>query len=238
MFKIKIAGINVLIKNKYKYSEYLCREYITDEEYTDFTVFADEKDISAEIENSSILTNAAYAESVCLHREIAERLAEYDAFLLHSALIECDGVGVAFTARSGVGKSTHIMLWQKNFGDRVRIINGDKPIVRFVDGELRAYGTPWLGKENLGENSYCKLSALCFIERGEKNIIIKVPAELAAMPMFSQIYLPQNAANAEKTLELADRFASSVSFYRLACNMEDEAAQVSYDAIIKSEGIT
>ena len=235
MFKIKVAGINVLVKNRYKYSEFLCREYVTDEEHTDFEVSADEKAISIEMENSNIEITVAYAESVCLHREIAERLAEYDAFLLHSALIECDGVGVAFTARSGVGKSTHIMLWQKNFGDRVRIINGDKPIVRFVDGELRAYGTPWLGKENLGENSYCKLSALCFIERGEKNKIIKISAELAAMPMFSQIYLPQNAENAGKTLELADRFASSVSFYRLACNMEDEAAQVSYNAIVKSE---
>lgn len=235
MFKIKIAGINVLVKNKYKYSEYLCREYFTDEEHTDFEVSADEAAISEEMENSDIETNAAYAESVCLHREIAERLAEYDAFLLHSALIECDGVGVAFTARSGVGKSTHIMLWQKNFGEKVRIVNGDKPIVRFVDGELRAYGTPWLGKEGLGVNSYCKMAALCFLERGEKNVIVKIPAELAAMAMFSQIYLPQNADNAGKTLELADRFASSVSFYRLACNMEDEAAQVSYNAIIKNE---
>ena len=233
MFKIKIADINVLINNKYKYSEYLCGEYITDEERTDFEVCADDNDISEEIKHSDIAVTAAYAESVCLHREIAERLAEYDAFLLHSALIECDGVGVAFTARSGVGKSTHIMLWQKNFGDRVRIINGDKPILRFVNGELRAYGTPWLGKENLGTNSYCKMSALCFIERGEKNKITEIPAELATLPMFSQIYLPQNAENAARTLELADRFASSVSFYRLACNMEDEAAQVSYNAIIK-----
>ena len=235
MFKIKIAGINVLVKNKYKYSEYLCREYFTEDKHTDFEVFADENAISEEIANSDIEINAAYAESVCLHREIAERIAEYDAFLLHSALIECDGIGVAFTARSGVGKSTHIMLWQKNFGDRVRVINGDKPILRFVDGELRAYGTPWLGKEGLGVNSYCKMSALCFLERGEKNAIVKIPAELAAMPLFSQIYIPQNAENAGKTLELADRFVSSVSFFRLACNMDDEAAFVSHNAIIGNE---
>ncbi len=233
MFKIKIAGINVLMHNKYKYSEYLCRDYITEEEHTDFEVSADEKAISEEIANAEIEINAAYAESVCLHREIAERLASHDAFLLHSALIECDGVGVAFAARSGVGKSTHVSLWQKNFGERVRIINGDKPIVRFVDGVPYAFGTPWMGKEGQGENSCCKFSALCFLERGGENRIAEISAEVGAMAMFSQIYLPMNAENAAKTLELADKFASAVTFYRLACNMEDEAAQVSYNAIVK-----
>ena len=235
MFKIKIAGINVLVNNKYKYSEYLCGDYITTEEHTDFSVSADDADIENEIKCSDIEVNAAYAESVCIHREIAERLAEFDAFLLHSALIECDGIGVAFAAHSGVGKSTHVSLWQKNFGERVRVINGDKPIVRYVDGEFFAYGTPWLGKEGLGVNSSCIFKALCFIERGKENKIMKVPAEIAAMPLFQQIYLPKNGENAARTLELTDLFSSKISFYRLACNMEDEAALVSYNAIIKNE---
>ena len=233
MFKIKIAGINVLVYNRYKYSEYLCRDYITGEEHTDLEVSANEKDISEEIDNADIPITAAYAESVCLHREIAERLAEYDSFLLHSALIECDGVGIAFAARSGVGKSTHVAIWQKVFGERVKIINGDKPIVRFIDGVPYAYGTPWLGKVGKGENSHCRLSSLCFLERGEENKIAEILPEVGAMAMFSQIYIPTHEQNAEKTLELADKFSSAVRFYRLACNMEDEAARVSYNAIVK-----
>lgn len=235
MFKIKIAGINVLVENKYKYSEYLCRDYITDESHTDFSVCAEENEILDEIQNADIPTNEAYAESVCIHRAIAERLAEYDAFLLHSALIECDGVGIAFAARSGVGKTTHISLWKKVFGGRVRIINGDKPIVRMIDGEFYGYGTPWLGKENCGENSRCKFKSLCFLKRGEENKIASVPSETAVMAMFSQIYLPTDGVNAEKTLDLADKFASSVSFFELQCNMHDEAAKVSYNAIIKGK---
>ena len=235
MFKIKIAGINVLVNNKYRYSEYLCRDYITDEDHTDFSVQAGENEILGEISNAEIETNFAYAESVCIHRAIAERLAEYDAFLLHSALIECDGMGVAFSARSGVGKSTHVRLWKKNFADKVRIINGDKPILRLVNGRFLAYGTPWLGKEGDGENSFCDFKALCFLERGAENKIVKLPAEVAAMMMFSQIYLPANGVNSAKTLELADKFAASVEFYKLACNMEDEAAIISHNAIIKGE---
>ncbi len=233
MFKIKLAGINVLVHNKYGYTELLCRDYVTDEEHTDFEVAAIESDIVNEIKSADIPITADYAESVCLHREIAERLAEYDAFVLHSALIECDGKGIAFTARSGVGKSTHIALWKKVYGKSVRIVNGDKPIVRFSDGVAYGFGTPWCGKENAGENIYCKFEALCFLERGKENVIFPLAAELGAISLLSQIYIPKDSENAAKTLELADRFAQNVSFYKLACNTDDEAARISHNAIMK-----
>ena len=43
-------------------------------------------------------------------------------------LISFDGQGIAFAAPSGTGKTTHIKLWQRLYGDRVEIINGDKPL--------------------------------------------------------------------------------------------------------------
>ena len=235
MFKIKIAGINVLVRNKYKYSEYLCRDYFCFEEKTDFEVTAADEDIAEEMKNSEIPINEEYAESVCIHREIAERLGEYDAFLLHSALIECEGKGVAFTARSGVGKSTHVRLWLKNFAGRTRVVNGDKPVLRLINGKFIAFGTPWLGKEGDGENCSCEFHALCFLERGATNKIVRIPAEVGAMMLFSQIYIPTNEKNSARTLDLADKFASSVEFFRLSCNMADEAALVSYNSIIKGE---
>ena len=37
-------------------------------------------------------------------------------------------------------------------GDRVTVINDDKPIIRKIDGEFYVYGTPWQGKESIGKN--------------------------------------------------------------------------------------
>ena len=236
MFKIKIAGINILVDNKYPFTEFLCREYFTTEAHTDIEVRATDEAIKAEIAEAEIPVNEDYAESVCIHREIAERLAEFDAFVLHSAFISCEGKGIAFTARSGVGKSTHVALWKKNFRDRVTVVNGDKPIVRFIDGVPYGFGTPWLGKENEGENSKTEFSALCFLQRGETNMAEQIPCELGAMQLLSQVYIPKNPQNAAKTLELVDRFSSSIAFFRLACNMHDEAAIVSHNTIMK--GIT
>lgn len=235
MFKIKIAGINVLVYNKYQYSEQLCKEYIVDEPQTDFLVCANEGCILSEIKSADTPITPGYAESVALHRAIASMLAEYDAFLLHSALIQSNNIGIAFAARSGVGKTTHVSIWKKVFGDKVKIINGDKPIVRLEDGKFYGYGTPWNGKELYGENSFAELKVLCFIERSEKNEIEEISSEVAGMKLLQQVYLPLKSENALKTLELIDKFSSSIKFYRLKCNMEDDAAMLAYNTIIKGE---
>lgn len=228
MITIRIADLNVRLKNRYQYVELLCRDYITEESQIDFEVEASETDISEEMKNAECEANRAYAEAICLHRKIAERLWQYDAFLLHAALIECDGQGYAFAARSGTGKTTHIRLWKKLLGARVGVVNGDKPIVRLTESGVIAYGTPWNGKEGMGENRSCPVRGLCFLDRGVENEIHAIPTEEAAMRLFPQIYLPSEACAVEKTMDLLDEFVWRVSFWHLHCNMEDGAAELSH----------
>lgn len=228
MITIRIADLNIRLKNRYPYVAMLCRDYMTEDPRIDFEVEATEADISEEIKNAECESSEAYAEAVCLHRRIAEQLWRYNAFLLHAALIECDGKGYAFAARSGVGKSTHIGLWKKNFGERVRIVNGDKPIVRVTEKGIVAYGTPWNGKEGFGENRSCEVRGICFLERGAKNEIESISMEDATMRLFPQVYLPTDACAVDKTLTLIDEFVKRISFWRLRCNMEDGAALLSH----------
>ncbi len=231
MFTIRIADITIEIQNRYRYVADLCEGYKVEGEPAAFSVSATEEDIDEELAISETAVPRAYAEATCIHRQIARRLAEYNAFLLHSAVISCDGVGYAFAARSGTGKSTHIALWMKNFGERVRVVNGDKPILRLIDGKFHVYGTPWRGKECLGENTSCILEDLCFLERGAKNEIVRVTTDEALVRLFSQVYLPEDAEASAATLDLLDIFMEKTRFYLLHCNMEDEAALVSYEGM-------
>ena len=233
MITVKIADLTIRLKNRYRYVEMLCEDYLVESETVDFEVEATDAEISEEMKNAESESGPSYAEAVCLHRQIAERLWRYDCFLLHAALIACDGRGYAFAARSGVGKSTHIGLWQKNFGERVRVINGDKPIVRITEKGVKAYGTPWNGKEGLGENCECPLDGICFLSRGVENKIHSVSKEDAAMKLFTQVYLPGDAAALDKTLALLDDFVNRISFWELRCNMEDEAALLSHKTMMQ-----
>ena len=234
MITIRIAGITVCLKNRYDYTEMLCRDYVVQDCEADFEVEATDEEISEEMSTTEEKTSEAYAEAVCLHRKIADRLWQYDACLLHAALIDCDGQGYAFAARSGVGKSTHIRLWRKNFGESVRVVNGDKPIVRVTEEGVFAFGTPWNGKEGYGENRGCPFRGVCFLERGDTNAIEDISPEDAAMRLFPQVYLPSDGEAVDKTLSLLDQFVDRLSFWRLRCNMEDEAARVAHDKMTRA----
>lgn len=75
-------------------------------------------------------------------------------------------------ADSSVGKSTHTGLWRQVFGDeRVKILNDDKPALRFEKGIWYAYGTPWSGKYGMNLNLRYPVAGICFLKQGAQNKI-------------------------------------------------------------------
>ena len=230
MIKIKIAGLTVCIDNRYRHIEWLAKDYICDGP-VDLTVRATEEEIRREGESSEGDFSDGYLESIVVYRRIAERLPDFDAFVFHGAVLNLDGEAYAFTARSGVGKTTHTRLWLERFGERVHYLNGDKPIIRFVGGTPYACGTPWRGKESYGVNEQAPLRGIAFLSRGEENSAEPVPAGAVVTRLMSQIYLPKDGSSLIKTMRLADRLIKSVRLVDLKCNMDISAADVSYSAL-------
>ncbi len=233
MFFIRIADITVAIDNKFEYVRRLCEDYVVSpSDEPDMTVSVSKEEITAEIEISEFPVSPAYAEGVCVYRHICKPLPElFGAYLMHCAVIEYEGEGYAFAAASGTGKSTHISLWQKRFGDGVHIVNGDKPIMRFVDGRLRAYGTPWCGKEGFNENRSVPIKAICFVERAKENSIRKITPSDALTRIFHQILTPETVECLDSFLPLLDRTLTEVPCYVLGCNISEEAAEVAYNGM-------
>ena len=140
----------------------------------------------------------------------------------------------AITAKSGVGKSTHTALWLKNIPN-ARVLNGDKPLYRLEeDGSLTAFGTPWNGKENWGENISAPLAAICFIERGVENSIRRANEEDTVSRLMHQLYLRGSRDSVTKQLILMDALVRGVPYYVLACNISDEAALLAWNTMRKS----
>lgn len=227
---VRMADLNIRIENKHAYIPQLCRKYIVESGEADFSVSASEEDILAE---TGAEKAPGYAESLAVYRKIAEEMPKFSGFLMHGAVIETDGCGIAFLAKSGEGKSTHVGLWQKLLGDRVQVIQGDKPLVRVLDGAAYAYGTPWAGKERLEENRRTKLRAVCFLSRGAENSIVPCPKAEALWSLMPQIYMPKGGEAFARALEHIETFISSTSFYYLKCNMEIEAAELVYKTILQ-----
>ena len=228
MFQIETAGLVIRIDNRYDYVENLCRDYRTDSgRRPDITVSVSEEELRREIEKApECFFGDGYAEGVVAYEKISNALPAFDAFVMHSSVVEVDGQAYCFAAESGTGKSTHTRYWKEVLGDRVTVINGDKPIYRFDGDRLMAYGTPWCGKENWHTNTSAPLKALCLLERGEENTVYPVdPFELLG-EMMHHFHLPGGGqVDMPKLIELVDRMVTAVSVYRLRCRNEQAAAR-------------
>lgn len=233
MLTIKIAGIPIGIDNRFDYTRDYVKDYVVDEE-PQFIVSATDEDIAYEYEYSGIEVPDYYAENVVLYRKIAEKMPLYDAIVFHGAVLEYDGFAYAITAHSGVGKTTHTRLWLSEFDSK--ILNGDKPILRLIDGKVYACATPWMGKEGYGYNAIRELRGIAFLSRGGVNLSRKISVDDAVMRFMNQVYLSKESPMMTiKSMRLCDELLSRIPLYELECNMDKEAAHVSFNALIKGE---
>lgn len=228
----EVAGLRALIKNRCGYTTEFCKDYLSpdQESAADLEAEVTDEEFYAEKAASEAEYPDGYVENICIYRKICMQMPKFDRFLMHSAVLTVDREGYAFLGRSGAGKSTHTALWLR-YVDGARILNGDKPIVRWLNGEMIAYGTPWMGKEGRGEKGQAPIKGLCFIEQAKENSIRWMSVRELTDRIFSQLLLPQDEEGATKTLELADKLVSNVPAYLLRCDISKEAAKTSFEAL-------
>ena len=223
----RFADINIQITSVYPGIHSFCSGYESSGPAS-FAITTIQADIDNERQHADHPSfPAPYLESLAVYRKIAERIPDYDAFLFHGSTIAVEGAAFVFTAKSGTGKSTHTRLWRELLGEQAIMINDDKPLIRLQpDGTAMVYGTPWNGKHHLSRNISAPVRAICILEQSQENHIREI-AKLEAMPMLmQQAYRPADASALQKTLALLDRL--NARFYRLGCNMDISAAEMSY----------
>lgn len=238
-FAMELAEIPFGVRCQFASTKQFCREYLT-EDTPRFSVEVTPEDLirEQEIARQQDIRDGIpvqtytqeYLETIALYRKIAEPLLQYHCIIFHGAVVALDGEGYLFTAKSGTGKTTHIKLWTDNILNSY-ILNGDKPLLKVDNGVIIVCGTPWRGKENYGVNQNLPLKALCILERSKENHISEISPQEAFPILFQQCHHVDDVACMEQIIGLLGMLSHSVGLYRLGCNMEAEAAWVSYQAM-------
>ncbi len=233
MPKLKIAGLVMDIRHENSILNRQIGDYLTEDE-ADFTVEVSRDYIESEIEEEircDLRFPPEYSEYLAVYRYICTKILDYDGFLMHGSAIAVDGEAFLFCAPSGTGKSTHTRLWREVFGDRVVMINDDKPIIMKKEGVFCACGTPWSGKHDLDTNIEVPLKGVVILARGNENKIEKVaPASVLGL-LFNQIYRPSKQEDYLRTIDLVDEMLAGCPVYRLSCTISEEAPLVAYRAL-------
>lgn len=223
-----ICGLTVEMNPRCQLLRQRAEKYRIEEECVecDFSIDITEERIDEHIKAFKGLSREL-AEYVLCGVEFYSKILDCDAFFLHSSAVEYENRAYLFTAPCGGGKSTHTSLWRKIFKE-CRMINDDKPVIRKINGVLCACGTPFSGKNDINSNIIVPLQAICEIEKAEENSIVRLTPEEAFGVLIEQTLRTVPKKRAEALLSLMDDVLTNIPVYRLFCNIQPEAAYISY----------
>ena len=230
--RIEIAGVPAEVACRYAENEAFFRDYRTCRAPA-FTLAPSDGALermrgrllaAAAREGRSPRLSDAFVENSALHEALAGALTAYGVLLMHGSALCMDGEAYVFTAPSGTGKSTHARLWREAFGERVFMINDDKPLIRVEDGRAVVYGSPWNGKHRLGRNASAPLRAVARVRRSAVNRVSPMPRAEAFSCLAAQCFASRDAAVMRRILALERALLDAAAFYNLYCSMEPEAA--------------
>lgn len=159
-------------------------------------------------------------------------LLYYQAFLLHSSFISWQNNGILFTAPSGTGKSTQADLWKKY--EDADIYNGDRTIIRKIDGKYYGFGSPYAGSSGIYRNESAPIKAIIVIEQGPDNVIRRLRGREAFLPLFRETLMNTwNKEYMEKMTDLLMDAACQIPVYHLSCRPDQDAVNTVKNEILQ-----
>lgn len=161
-----------------------------------------------------------------------ERLVlAHEGVVLHASFVEVDGKAILFTAPSETGKSTQAELWKKYRG--AEIINGDRAVIRLIDGEVYACGIPFAGSSEYCVNKIVPLEAIVYLGQENKTTV----EQLDFANGFKKVWegCTVNVWDREdlsRALDIIQKIIMQVPVYHLKCT-PDESAVVALEKILE-----
>ena len=161
---------------------------------------------------------------------LERHMIKRDSLILHCAYTVYKGKAILFSAPSGIGKSTQAELWKRYRGSR--IVNGDRALLRKIDGVWSACGWPVCGSSDICEAEDTPLYTIVMLRQGETNHIERLSPIQAFTQLYAQTTINQwNPAFVQRAMELIEDLIGQVPVYQLTCNMTEDAVKCLEQAI-------
>jgi hypothetical protein len=152
--------------------------------------------------------------------------AGLSTLLLHASVTRYQGRGNLFFGVSGTGKSTHSRLWLAHVPG-CDLMNDDNPVIRFEEGRLMVYGSPWSGKTLCYRNVVAPVRALVRLEQAPENAIERLHAlDAYASVIAAASTIRWNPVVMDRLIPTVERIAMNVPCFRLGCRPDGEAVAV------------
>ncbi len=150
--------------------------------------------------------------------------------VMHSASLLYQGRAWLFSGPSGTGKSTHVRLWQEQFG--TPCLNGDLNLLGCKNGQAICYGLPWCGTSGISAPGEYPLGGITFLKQAPVDRVQALSKEQFILAAARRMITPNwTASLLQISLDQAKALSRSVPGFLLECTKHPSAAETMKHAI-------
>lgn len=139
--------------------------------------------------------------------------ARHQGMLVHAAAVEVDGRAWVFAGPSGSGKSHWSRQWQER---GMAVIDEDRVVLRRLDGQVWAFGTPWHAEPRLCSPRGMPVGRVFFLQQAEPDAMQEVrPAAAATLLLRSSLLPIYDSQGTQVVLDIAGQAAAQAQPFLL-----------------------
>lgn len=153
-----------------------------------------------------------YALDSLLRMFLSWALLGQQGFLLHAATVVRNGKAYVFVGRSGAGKSTVASL-----SPRGTVLTDEISLLRRVDREWRAFGTPFWGEFRAdGANTSAPVAGIFRLVQATDNLVVPLrPSELLRTMLPCVLFFSSQLGDNDRLLQILVAASEQVAGYNL-----------------------
>lgn len=192
-----------------------------------------ETDLLAEITPEAASQLGSYL--VLRWLDLPNRFLMREAVFLHASFIRWKEKAILFTGVKQIGKSTQAELWRRFRG--AEVLNGDRALLRKIDGVWTACGSPFCGTSGICFNEKVPLAAIVMLKQGSENLAMAAGEKDTAIAFLTGCtFDSKNGKAIEMVMNAAKEVYCAVSMVRLVCTPDERAVQC-LEEYLREEGV-
>lgn len=154
--------------------------------------------------------------------DLPNRFLMRDAAFLHASFIRWNGKAILFTGAKQIGKSTQAELWRRFRG--AEVLNGDRALLRELDGVWTACGSPFCGTSGICFNEKVPIGAIVMLKQGAENRVEPAGLKDVIVAFLSGCtFDPASRSATERLMNLATRVSNAVPMLLFTCTADERA---------------
>ena len=164
----------------------------------------------------------------------SKKLLNYNCCIFHAVSFIWKDKAWLLTGKSGIGKTTQFINWNRIYPNEISIISGDMPILDFRKKNILVHPSPWNGKERMRGLSSAELGGIIFLDQYDKNSIELTSKNDSIISLFHQFaVIPEKETEILIISNMIQRIIKDVQIWLFSNNGSDDSSRLLRNTILK-----